>query len=55
MQRQVSHISQSSEDDQRHPNNLLTSVQYNIIENFYNENFNMVYVKERSEEEIKLR
>ena len=34
---------------QERPNFVINSVQYYLIESFFNENFNMVYVKERNE------
>lgn len=37
------------------PNYTLTNFSYSVTNSLFNETFNMVYTKERSEEEIKLR
>ena len=37
------------------PTYVIPGFAYSIIESFYNENFNMVYTKERSEKEMQLR
>ena len=37
------------------PNYVIPGFAYSIVESFYNENFNMVYTKERTETEVKLR
>ncbi len=48
-------IAQNKAEQKDKPNYVIPGFAYSLIESFYNEQFNMVYVQKRSDREMKLR